>query len=85
MTLGNMRANGVRSLDVPPDRPFVRKRSLAGFGYLHPHNSNPPSPGAHRSRLDCGQLIARELVQQRIRKPMGQHGRRGAAMLRVGE
>jgi hypothetical protein len=80
-----MRANGVRSLDVSPDRPFVRKRSLAGFGYLHPHNSNPPSPGAHRSRLDRGQLIARELVQQRVRKPMGQHGRRGAAMLRVGE
>jgi hypothetical protein len=54
MTFGNMRASGVRSLDVSPDRPFVRKRSLAGVGDRHPDNGNPPSAGAHRSRLDRG-------------------------------
>jgi hypothetical protein len=32
MDLANMRANGVRSLAESPDRPFVGKRSLTGFG-----------------------------------------------------
>jgi hypothetical protein len=85
MTLGDTRANGARSLAVSPDRPFVGKRSLAGFGDRHPDNGNPPSAGAHRSRLDRGQPIAREPVQQRIREAMGQHVRHRAAMLRVGE
>ena len=36
-------------------------------------------------RLDRGQPISREPVQQRIREAMGQHVRHRAAMLRVGE
>jgi hypothetical protein len=81
MTLGN----GVRSLDVSPDRPLVGKRSLTGFGDRHPDNGNPPHAGADRSRLDRGQPIAREPVQQCIREAMGQHVCHRAAMLRVGK
>jgi hypothetical protein len=67
------------------DRPLFGKRSLTGFGDHHPHDGNPPRTGAYRSRLDRSQPIAREAVKQRIREPMGQHGRHRAAMLRVGE
>ena len=72
-----------RSLSL--DRPLVGKRSLTGFGDHYPNDGNPPRAGAYRSRLDRGQPIEREPVQQRIREAMGQHVRHRAAMLRVGE
>jgi hypothetical protein len=67
------------------DRPLVGKRSLTGFGDHYPNDGNPPRAGAYRSRLDRGQPIEREPVQQRIREAMGQHVRHRAAMLRVDE
>jgi His Kinase A (phospho-acceptor) domain len=73
------------SVSVSSDRPLVGKRSLTGFGDHHPNDGNPPRTGAYRSRLDRGQPIARESVQQRIREAMGQHVRHRAALLCVGE
>ena len=54
MDLANMRAYGVRSLAVSPDRPFVGKRSLAGRD-RHPARSGPgePEKNAGRRQLEA--------------------------------
>ena len=79
-----MRENGVRDARSP-DRPLVGKRPLTSFGNHYPNDGHPPSAGAYRSRLDRNQPIEREPIQQRIREAMGQHVRRRAATLSLGE
>jgi hypothetical protein len=79
-----MRQSGLGgSLCVSPDQPIVGKRSPTGFGDRHPDNGNPPRAGAQRPRLNRGQPIARELVQQYVREAMCQHVRYGTAMRHV--
>jgi hypothetical protein len=68
-----------------PLGPIVGKRSLTSLGDHHPNDGKPPRTSGYRSRLDSGQPIAREPVQQGIGEAMGQHVRHRAAMLRVGE
>jgi hypothetical protein len=71
-------------LGVSPDLALIGKRSLTGFGGLHPDNGNPPRVGAYRPRLDRSQPIARKPVQQRVRETMGQV-RHGPAVRRIGK
>ena len=65
--------------------PLVGKRPLTSVSDHYPDNGNPSRTCARRSRLDRGQPVAREPVQQCVRKAMGQHVCHGAAIWCVGK
>jgi hypothetical protein len=64
------RLKAVAAGDLSRARPPVAQENGCGFGDHHPNDGNPPRTGVYRSRLDRGQPIAREPVQQRIREAM---------------